>query len=139
MVLHLNKLESLSSKDALCQVWLKLVQRFWRRRWKCEKFTDGRTDERMDRRTDRRRTTGDQESSLKLSAQVSYKWFSETINRLEGWFCDIILQKHKCHSTQSTRFNKSAFENLIYLTLLKKTSISKMRSWYSVSKDKQCI
>ena len=27
------------SKDALCQVWLKLVQWFWRKRWKCEKFT----------------------------------------------------------------------------------------------------
>ena len=37
--LHLYKLESPSSKDALCQVWLKLTQRFWRRSWKCEKFT----------------------------------------------------------------------------------------------------
>ena len=42
--LHLNKLESPSPKDALCQVGLKLAQWFWRRRWKCEKFTDGRTD-----------------------------------------------------------------------------------------------
>ena len=39
IVLHLNKLESPSSKGALCQVWLKLAQWFWRRRWKCEKFT----------------------------------------------------------------------------------------------------
>ena len=31
LVLHLNKLESLSSKDALIQVWLKLHQWFWRR------------------------------------------------------------------------------------------------------------
>jgi hypothetical protein len=30
--LHLNKLESPSSKDDLCQVWLKLAQWFWRRR-----------------------------------------------------------------------------------------------------------
>ena len=29
--LHLNKLESPSPKDALCQVWLKVVQWFWRR------------------------------------------------------------------------------------------------------------
>ena len=29
---HLNKLESPSPKDALCQVWLKLAQWFWRRR-----------------------------------------------------------------------------------------------------------
>ena len=38
--LHLNKLESPSPKDALCQVWLNLAQWFWRRSWKCEKFTD---------------------------------------------------------------------------------------------------
>ena len=37
--LHLNKLESPLPKDALYQVWLKLVQCFWRRRRKCEKFT----------------------------------------------------------------------------------------------------
>ena len=29
--LHLNKLESPSPKDALCQVWLKLTQWFWKR------------------------------------------------------------------------------------------------------------
>ena len=69
--LHLNKLESPSPKDALCQVWLKLAQWFWRRRWKCEKFTDRRTDRQTDRQTDRRRTTGDQKSLLELSAQVS--------------------------------------------------------------------
>ena len=33
--LHLNKLP----KDALCQVWWKIGQWFWRRRRKCEKFT----------------------------------------------------------------------------------------------------
>ena len=32
MVLHLKKkLEFPSSKDALCQIWLKLTKRFWRR------------------------------------------------------------------------------------------------------------
>ena len=31
--LHLNKPESPSPKDALCQVWLKLAQWFWRRRF----------------------------------------------------------------------------------------------------------
>ena len=30
---HLNKHESSSPKDALCQVWLKLAQWFWRRRF----------------------------------------------------------------------------------------------------------
>ena len=42
--LHLIKIESPSPKDALCQVWLKLAHWFWRRRWKCEKFTDRQTD-----------------------------------------------------------------------------------------------
>ena len=37
--LHLYKLESPTPKNALCQVGLKLVQWFWRRWWKYEKFT----------------------------------------------------------------------------------------------------
>ena len=32
-VLHLNKLQFPSPKDALCQVWLKLAQWLWRRRF----------------------------------------------------------------------------------------------------------
>ena len=63
--LHLIKLESPSLKDALCKVGLKLAQWFWRRGWKCEKWTD--------RWMARRRTTGDQKSSLELLAQVSYQ------------------------------------------------------------------
>ena len=35
---HLNKPESHLPKVALCQIWMKLAQWFWRRRWKCEKF-----------------------------------------------------------------------------------------------------
>ena len=38
MALHFKKLESPSPRDALWQVWLKLAQWFWRRRWKCDKF-----------------------------------------------------------------------------------------------------
>ena len=33
VVLHLNKLESPSPKNALCQVWMKLEQWIWRRRF----------------------------------------------------------------------------------------------------------
>jgi hypothetical protein len=45
------------------EVWLKLVQWFWRRSRKCKSLqTDGWTGGR--------RTTGDQKSSLELSAQV---------------------------------------------------------------------
>ena len=39
VALHLNRLEFSLPKDALCQVWLKLTQWFWGKRWKCEKFT----------------------------------------------------------------------------------------------------
>ena len=39
VTLYLNILESPSPKDALCQDLLKLVLWFWRRKWKCEKFT----------------------------------------------------------------------------------------------------
>ena len=67
MALHLNKLESPPTTVALCPVWWILAQWFWRRRWKCEKFTDRQTV---------RWTTGDQKSSLELSAQVSYKTLS---------------------------------------------------------------
>ena len=33
MTINLKKLESSSPKDALCQVWLNLIQQFWRRRF----------------------------------------------------------------------------------------------------------
>ena len=33
MALHLNKAEFPSTKDVLCQVWLKMAQWFWRRRF----------------------------------------------------------------------------------------------------------
>ena len=39
--------------------------------WKVYRQMDGQTDRQTDGRTDRRRTTGDQKSSLELSAQVS--------------------------------------------------------------------
>lgn len=38
VALHLNKFESPSPSDTLCQVWLKSAKWFWRR-WICEKFT----------------------------------------------------------------------------------------------------
>ena len=31
LALHLNEFEFPSQKDALCQVWLKLAQRFWKK------------------------------------------------------------------------------------------------------------
>ena len=46
-VFYLNKLDSPSPKDALCQLWSKFAHCFWRRGWKCKKkSTDRRTDNR---------------------------------------------------------------------------------------------
>jgi hypothetical protein len=51
--LLLNKLQSPSPKDDLCQVWLKLVQWFWRTSRKCKSLqTDRQTHGRQDGRTD---------------------------------------------------------------------------------------
>jgi hypothetical protein len=58
--LHFITLESPPPKNDLCQVCLKLAQWFWRRSRNCKSL-----------QTDGRRTTGDQNSSLELSAQVS--------------------------------------------------------------------
>ena len=63
---HLNIIEFPSPKHVSCQVWLKLIQWFWRR-WKCKNLTDRWADAQ----TKGRRTTGDQKNSLQLSAQVS--------------------------------------------------------------------
>jgi hypothetical protein len=52
VVLDLYNFESPLPKDDLCQLWLKLALRFWRRSWKCKSLTDRQTDRRTDRQTD---------------------------------------------------------------------------------------
>jgi hypothetical protein len=54
VVLHLYNSESSLPKDELCQLWLKLAQRFWRRSWKCKSLTDRRQKDRQT--TDKRRS-----------------------------------------------------------------------------------
>jgi hypothetical protein len=49
----LNKLESPLPKDDLCQVWLKLLEWFWRRSRKCKSLqTDRQTARQTNRQTD---------------------------------------------------------------------------------------
>ena len=80
--LHLNKLESPSPKDALCQVWLKSAHWFWRRRWKCEKFRDGQTD----------RQTMDDRWSEKLT------WaFSSGELKTKLFICTFCFHQSTCH------------------------------------------
>ena len=60
VALHLNKLESLSSMNDLCQVWVKLASGSGENEnWKVNRWSDG--------------IPCDRKSSLKLSAQVSWK------------------------------------------------------------------
>ena len=80
VAVDLNIFESPSPKDSLCQVWLKMAQWFLRRRWKCEKFTDGQTE--------RQRTTGDQKSSLELIAQVREQYGHQWL-----WFIRVLWDK----------------------------------------------
>jgi hypothetical protein len=48
-VLHLYNSEYSLPKDDLCQLWLKLARRFWKRSWKCKSLTDRRqTDGQTD-------------------------------------------------------------------------------------------
>ena len=75
--LHLNKLESPLPKDALCQVWLKLAQWFWRRRWKCEKFTDRQTDRQTtDNRWSEKLTWAFSSGELKISHCIIFQKIS---------------------------------------------------------------
>ena len=66
MDLYLNKLESPPTKDALCQVWLKLDSGSGEDENKKSLQTDGRMDGGTDRQT-----TGDQKSSVEFTAQMS--------------------------------------------------------------------
>ena len=72
VALHLNKLKPPSPKDALCQVWLKLAQWFWRRKWKCEKFTSGQGIQWKDRKTDVWRTTEYQSFNLRWAKKKTH-------------------------------------------------------------------
>ena len=79
---------------------------------KCEKFTDRRTDRQ---KTDRRRTTGDQKSSLELSAQVSLKRIIFQKNVFLSAIIFHILHYSTHLKTQSN--NSISFDNILFLTL----------------------
>ena len=93
--LHLNKLESPSPKDALCQVRLKLAKWFWRRRWKCEKFTTTTTTTTTTTPTT---PTTDNGQILIRKAHLSLRlrWAKNSCSKLNsllwGWLIYLILQ-----------------------------------------------
>ena len=64
------------SKDALCEVWLKLAYWFWRRRGKCEKITTvcyNNDDDNDDHNNNEQRSNFDQKSSLG-SGELKMLW-----------------------------------------------------------------
>jgi hypothetical protein len=54
-------------KDDLCQLWLKLAKRFWRRSQKSKSLTDGQTDGRTDGQMETDGQTTDNGQSEKLT------------------------------------------------------------------------
>ena len=92
--LYLNKLEFPSPKDTLCQVWLKLAQWFWRRRWKCEKFTDRQTDGQTDGQTDDGRQV-----IRKAHLSFQLRW----ANKHRGSILDSKFSKNNIHNKSHIR------------------------------------
>ena len=68
------------TKDALCQVWLKLAQWLWWRRWKCDKFTTTTT-------TPTTTTTTDNGQILIRKAHLSLwlRW-AKNVSSLRSYF-----------------------------------------------------
>ena len=100
MALHLKKLESPSPRDTLCQVWLKLAQWFWRRRWKCEKFTDRQTDRRTDGRTDGQTDDGRQvirKAHLSFQLRWAKRFHHQFECLLYVYFCKKVPTPHDTH------------------------------------------
>ena len=84
--LYLNKLETPSPKDALCQVWLKLAHWFWRR-WKCEKFTTTTTT-----------TTTDNGLILIRKAHLSLRLrWAKKVHSLHGEIVEKYTENHWKH------------------------------------------
>ena len=110
MALHLYKLESSSPRDTLCQVWLKLAQWFWRRRWKCEKFTDRRTDGRTYGRTDRQTDDGRQ-VIRKAHLSFQLRWAKNQRNYDGHWditpqgCATVLLPSHYTRGYKNNRYH----------------------------------
>ena len=127
MALDLNKLKSPSPGDTLCQVWLKLAHLFWRRRWKCEKFTDGRTDGWTDRQTDegrqviRKAHLSFQLRWAKIQMAFQLRWAKNQMATMEHPIQSSLLIKqyistysqHSSQNVSSHRMNTTLHKNLI--------------------------
>ena len=89
LVPNFHNFESSEPKNALCQVWSKLVQWFWRRSQKCEKFTDRQTDDRR-QTTDARRQTDRRTTDKKRSEKLTWASSGE-LKRVPTFCTEICL------------------------------------------------
>ena len=116
LTFHVNRLEFPSPKDALCQVWLKLAHWLWRRRWKCEKFTDRRMDE--------------QQALRKAHLSFHLRW-AKTMNR----GCPVRLT-HWTLVLKKCVMDIFSFVSRVYTRYLQPLS---SESFFSVITDLHCI
>ena len=104
-VLYLNKLESPSTKDALCQVWLKLVQGFFR--WlKCEKFTATSMKQMMPTTTD---------NGQILIRKAHLRWAKNHCNA----YCNTFLNIAIYHDKKTLHLTHKTSNMNMYYTLLR--------------------
>ena len=73
-----KKFEFPAPKDCLCQVWLKLVQWFWRQRWKCYMFMTMTTTI----------MTADNRQILIRKAHLSLWWTKKSYECRNNWLTD---------------------------------------------------
>ena len=87
---QINKLEFSSSKDALCQFWLKLVQWFWRT-WKCKQLMTTTTD-------------NGQILIRKVHSSLRVSWAKKVLKHFKRhiiWTISIATKFPPCHLVQS--------------------------------------
>ena len=115
LVPNFHNFESSEPKNALCQVWSKLVQWFWRRSQKCEKFTDRQT---TDRQTDDR-----QKAIRKAHLSFQLRWAKKerkkkkhknnnnkkTHTQISIWNLSVIIMSI-CHCSRSTVLYSHLYE-----------------------------
>jgi hypothetical protein len=91
-VLHLYNSESSLPKDDLCQLWLKLAQRFWRISWKCKSLTDRR---QMDGRTD-----DGKKAIRKARLSFQLRWAKNDWNLLSWQYAHLLMIMKHCTQFQ---------------------------------------
>ena len=88
----LSPLEFPSPKDALFQVWLKLVQWFSKRRWQCEKFTKRWTQTDNGQQTIKKLTHKQSlQVSLKIHLQIDLFYHLERKWEIDQRACCIFI------------------------------------------------